>query len=121
MNLDSHLDFQLFFNSLPGAFLVLTPELILVAISDELLTATMIKREHILGRYVFDVLPDDPQNPSGFQIWKASLEKVLKTRKPDTMPLVKYSIKRPDNEGGEFAENFGTPAIFLCSERLTAP
>ena len=105
-------DFEGFFNALPGAFLVLTPELRLVAISDALLRATFTKRADLLGRYVFDVLPDDPDNPSGFESWRASLEKVIRTRTADTMPVVKYSIRLPDSEGGVFTDKYWRPANY---------
>jgi len=104
------INFESIFNSLPGSFLVLSAELKLVAISDELEVATNTRREEIIGRYVFDVLPDDPRNPSGFQVWKASLEKVLQTGKADEMPVVKYSVQKADSSRGEFTEKFWKPA-----------
>jgi PAS domain S-box-containing protein len=104
-------DFGSIFNGLPGAFLVLSPELNLVAISDELQKSTSTHRDEIIGRYVFDVLPDDPNNPSGFKIWKASLEKVLSTRKADIMPIVKYRV-RASTEESSFIEKFWRPGNF---------
>jgi PAS domain S-box-containing protein len=104
------LDFELLFNSLPGAYLVLDAKLGVIAVSDELLRATMTKREEILGHYVFDVLPDDPSNPTGFQIWQASLETVLSTRATDVMPVVKYSVKRSEAEGSGFVEKYWRPS-----------
>lgn len=53
-------DFQALFESAPGLYLVLTPALTIVAVSDAYLKATMTKREEILGRRLFEVFPDNP-------------------------------------------------------------
>ena len=42
-------DFRALFESAPGSYLVLTPDLTIVAVSDAYLNATMTKREEILG------------------------------------------------------------------------
>lgn len=43
-------DFRALFKSAPGSYLVLTPALIIVAVSEAYLRATMTKRKEILGR-----------------------------------------------------------------------
>lgn len=102
------LDYRAFFESLPGLFLILRPDLTLVAANDAYLEATMTKRDEILGRNVFDVFPDNPDDPAakGSQSVRASYARVLAQRTPDTMPLLKYDIARPDAEGGAFEERY---------------
>jgi PAS domain-containing protein len=56
-------DFQVLFESAPNLYLVLTPDLNIVAVSDSYLRATMTKREEILGRGIFEVFPDNPDDP----------------------------------------------------------
>jgi signal transduction histidine kinase len=99
------------FESAPGLHLVLTPELRIIAASDEYLKATMTRREEILGRDLFDVFPDNPEDTeaSGARNLRASLERVLATRKPDVMAVQKYDIRRPEEEGGEFEERHWSP------------
>ncbi|HEY6261853.1 MAG TPA: hypothetical protein VIW47_09675, partial [Nitrospiraceae bacterium] len=53
-------DFRALFDSAPGSYLVLTPSLVMVAVSDAYLRATMTRRKEILGRQLFDVFPDNP-------------------------------------------------------------
>jgi len=53
-------DFQALFESAPGPYLVLTPALTIVAVSETYLKATMTKREEILGRNLFDLFPENP-------------------------------------------------------------
>ena len=62
----------------PGNSLVLTPQLIIVAVSDGYLRATMTRREAIVGRSIFEVLPDNPDEPAatGAANLRRSLERV---------------------------------------------
>jgi hypothetical protein len=57
-------DFRLLFNSVPGLYLVLTPTFVIVAASDTYLRAKMTKREDVLGRGIFEVFPDNPDDPT---------------------------------------------------------
>ncbi len=104
-------DFRALFESAPGLYLVLTPTLTIVAASDAYLQATMTRREEILGRYLFDVFPDNPDDPTatGVSNLRASLARVLQNRAPDAMAVQKYDIRRPDSEGGGFEERYWSP------------
>src|SRR5881628_2252482 len=48
-------DFRALFEAVPNLYLVLTPELTIVAVSDAYCRATMTERAKILGRGLFDV------------------------------------------------------------------
>jgi PAS domain S-box-containing protein len=104
-------DFQVLFESAPGLYLVLTPALTIVAVSDAYLKATMTKREEILGRGLFEVFPDNPDDPAATRVrnLRASLDMVLTHRVPDTMAVQKYDIRRPESEGGGFEERYWSP------------
>ena len=101
-------DFQILFQSVPGLYAVLTPDLKFVDASDAYLHGTMTKREEILGRGIFDVFPDNPEDPSTESVSKlrASLQRVLKWKVADTMRVQKYDIRKPDAEGGGFEERY---------------
>jgi PAS domain S-box-containing protein len=101
-------DFRALFESAPGSYLVLTPDLTIVAVSDAYLRATMTDRDEIVGRGLFDVFPDNPDDPaaSGERNLRASLERVLAEREPDTMAVQKYDIRKPD---GGFEERYWSP------------
>ncbi|MBI2922667.1 MAG: PAS domain-containing protein [Planctomycetes bacterium] len=104
-------DFRALFESAPGLYLVLTPDLRIAAVSDAYLRATMTRRETILGRGIFDVFPDNPDDPAatGVSNLRASLERVHRFRKPDAMAVQKYDIRRPEAEGGVFEERYWSP------------
>jgi light-regulated signal transduction histidine kinase (bacteriophytochrome) len=68
----------------------------------------MTRRDDILGRQLFDVFPDDPA-ADGTRNLRASLQRVLKTGRPDTMPIQKYDIRKPASEGGGFEVRYWSP------------
>jgi len=104
-------DFRLLFEGAPGLYLVLTPDLKIVAVSEAYLRATMTQRDAILGRGLFDVFPDNPADPvaTGVANLRASLDRVRAQRVADTMAVQKYDIRRPESEGGGFEERFWSP------------
>jgi signal transduction histidine kinase len=103
------IDFRSLFEAAPGLYLVLTPELRIVAASDAYLRATQTRREEIVGRDVFEVFPDNPDDPAatGVRNMRASLDRVLRSGAPDAMAVQKYDIRRA--EGGGFEEHYWSP------------
>jgi signal transduction histidine kinase len=104
-------DFRLLFESTPDIYLVLSPDLRIVAANDARLRATNTTREEIVGRPLFEVFPDNPDDPaaSGVSNLRASLHRVLQTRAPDAMAVQKYDIPRPASQGGGFEERYWSP------------
>lgn len=107
-SLEEIADFKTLFESAPGLYLILLPDLVIEAVSDEYLSATMTKREEIKGRYLFEVFPDNPDDAKadGVSKLRASLNTVLKTKAAHAMDIQKYDIRRPD---GTFEERFWSP------------
>jgi len=104
-------DFRTLFESAPGLYLVLKPDFTIVAVSDAYLHATMTRRADILGRGIFDVFPDNPEDTqaSGVRNLRASLLRVRDGGRADTMAVQKYDIRRPEAEGGGFEERYWSP------------
>jgi CheY-like chemotaxis protein len=109
------IDFRAFFEAAPGLFLVLRPDLIIAAVSDAYLHATMTDRATIVGRDIFAVFPDNPEEleATGTRNLRASLERVLKTGAADTMPFQKYDIRRPESEGGGFENGASHTVLYI--------
>lgn len=103
-----HLQFRALFESLPGLYLVLLPDFTIVGASDAYLKATMTRREEIVGRGLFEVFPDNPDDAAatGTANLRASLNRVLQNAAPDTMAIQKYDVRGPD---GVFEERFWSP------------
>jgi len=104
-------DFRALFKDAPGLYLVLRPDLTIAAVSNAYARATKTVRDEIIGRGIFDVFPDNPNDPNadGVRNLRASLNRVLDKRVPDAMAVQKYDIRRPESEGGGFEERFWSP------------
>ena len=104
-------DFRALFENTPNLYLVLDPLLTIVAVNDAYCRATMTRREQIVFRNLFEVFPDNPDDAgaTGVGNLRASLQRVLRTAKPDVMPMQKYDIPRPPEEGGGFEERYWSP------------
>lgn len=104
-------DFRVLFERAPAACLVLDPELRIVAVSDAYLAATMTTREGIVGRGMFEVFPDSPNEPwaDGVRNLRASFEWVKTTQQIDVMSVQRYPIRRPESHGGGYEERWWSP------------
>jgi signal transduction histidine kinase len=108
------------FESLPGLYLVLTPEFKIVSASDAYLKATMTTREGILGRGIFEVFPENPEETgaTGESNLRASLERVLRNGAADTMAIQKYDVR---GAGGAYEEHYWSPInspVFGADRRI---
>jgi len=94
----SRAELSVLFESLPGLYLVLTPNLKIVSASDAYLKATMTTREGIVGRDIFEVFPDNPNDPgtSAVSYMRASIGRVLQNATSDIMAITRHDIRRPD-------------------------
>lgn len=107
----TNLEYRRLFESAPGLLLVLDPRLNIVAVTESYLRATMTRRDEILGRNVFEVFPDNPNDPSadGVKNLTASLHRVLFHKRADAMAVQKYDIACLPEQGGGFEERYWSP------------
>jgi PAS domain-containing protein len=106
------LSYRRLFEASPGLYLILSPQLEILAASDAYLRATMSRRQDIVGRAVFDVFPDDPgdQRSTGERNLRESLDRVRQDLVADVMAIQRYPIPKPDSD--EFEERFWSPANY---------
>src|SRR5579863_5988305 len=104
-------DFRVLFEAAPGSYLVLDPDLVIVAVSDAYLRDTRTSRTALVGTGIFEAFPDNPDDPeaTGVANLRASLDRVRRNRAPDTMAVQKYDIRRPESEGGGFEPRYWSP------------
>lgn len=103
-------DYRALFAATPSPYLVLTPELVIVGVNEAYCRATLRTRDDLIGRYLFDAFPDNPDDPEadGVRNLSVSLERVLATKQPDAMAAQRYDIPlvaRP----GQFEERWWSP------------
>jgi PAS domain-containing protein len=88
-------DFALVFDKMPGLCLILDPSFTIIAQNQEHARATQTEGGKIIGQHVFAAFPDNPDHSgaTGVARIRQSLLKVLKTRQPDQLPMLRYDVK----------------------------
>jgi PAS domain S-box-containing protein len=102
------LDYQALFNLSPNPYMVVDRELRYVAFNEAYLSVTASRPEDLLGRYIFDVFPNDPNdaaNPSARQL-RESFHRVLAGRVPDTLAVIRYRVPRQTAEGVRIEDRY---------------
>jgi len=88
------LDLGVVFELSPNPYMILDRELRFVAANPAYERETGVPREQLLGRYVFDAFPsdpDDPENESARQV-RESIERAIERRQPDALSLIRYRV-----------------------------
>jgi PAS domain-containing protein len=93
-------DYELVFKLMPGMCLVLDADFTIIAQNQEHAAATLSFAKAVVGQNLFAAFPDNPNHSAadGVALVRASLVKVLKTRAPDIMPVLRYDVK-PERGG----------------------
>ncbi|WP_328377527.1 SpoIIE family protein phosphatase [Streptomyces sp. NBC_00440] len=107
---DAAIDYAAVLQALPSMVALLTPELVYVDANEEYLRGSGRSREQLIGRYLFDVFPDNPHDPgaSGARNLYASLQRVLSTGERDTMALQRYDVQSTERPS-EWEERYWSP------------
>ncbi|WP_234022120.1 PP2C family protein-serine/threonine phosphatase [Streptomyces ipomoeae] len=107
---EAPIDYAAVFRALPGMVALLTPDLVYVDANDDFLRLAGRTREQLLGRYIFDVFPENPNDPAaaGMRETEASMLRVVATGERDTMALLRYDIEDPQRPG-HWEEHYWSP------------
>lgn len=94
------INFSAIFQALPGNYIILLPDaplFTIVAFNDTRAEQTFTHKEH-LGKGIFEAFPDNPDDPqaNGVSMLTASLQIVLREKKPHQMAVQKYDIPAAD-------------------------
>jgi len=96
------------FDASPGPMLLLAadaPRFTIVAVNKAHASAFRSTPDVLRGRGLFEVFPEQPDTRTQLfaETVRASIERVLKTRRPDEMPIQPYAV---EGHGGELEERF---------------
>ncbi|MFE0642565.1 PP2C family protein-serine/threonine phosphatase [Streptomyces sp. NPDC058877] len=107
---EPQIDYAAVFHALPGMVALLTPDLVYVDANEDFLRLAGRTREQLLGRYIFDVFPENPNDPAaaGMRETQASMLRVVATGERDTMALLRYDIEDSERPG-RWVEHFWSP------------
>lgn len=103
-------DYSAVFRALPGMVALLTPDLVYVDANDDFVRLSGRTREQLVGRYIFDVFPENPHDPAaaGMRETEASMLRTVTTGERDTMALLRYDIEDPA-QPGHWQEHYWSP------------
>ena len=98
---EPRIDYAAVFRALPGMVALLTPDLVYADANEDFLRLAGRTREQLLGRYIFDVFPENPNEPAaaGMRETEASMRRALTTGERDTMALLRYDIEDAQRPG----------------------
>ncbi|WP_210517470.1 PAS domain-containing protein [Hymenobacter terricola] len=97
------IDYHALFQALPGSYLLLAPDGTVLDNSDQHVAVSLLPRAQAVGRDIFAAYPSAPESQ---QELAASHEQVRRTLRPDTMPLLRYDLERPAEQGGGTEERY---------------
>ena len=103
-------DLQRLLRAIPGMFVLLRPDanFTIAGASDDYFRNSHTD-ESIVGRALLEVFPDHPDldgGGPGSRTLRTSLERVISTRQPQRTGVVRYDVKRPESDGGDFEERY---------------
>ncbi|MGM0584216.1 MAG: PAS domain S-box protein [Pseudomonadota bacterium] len=101
--------FRSLFEAVPGKLVVLSPaDFEVLAVNDAYLAATGTRRDEVLGRRLFEVLPfgDRAGRDEAAEGLRASLERVATNRAPDVMPVQRYPLWKDGTADGAVEERW---------------
>jgi len=113
---DFSLDLPQVFEALPDCYLVLSPDFVILAVTDAYLTSTLTSRERLVGNSLFEVFTgqEGQQETAILRHLKQSLDRVLNTKKPDSMPVQHFNLKdpeRPNLKLEHYWKSLNTPVL----------
>ena len=94
-------------------YLLLDPDLRILKASDEYLRATLLWNEAIQGCGMFEVFPDNPNDPGdGVSNLRDSFDEVLRTGTEHKMPLQRYDVRDHVCGPGSWVQKFWLPVNY---------
>nr|WP_315183580.1 ATP-binding protein [uncultured Flavobacterium sp.] len=96
------------FELVTDLYIILSTDLIILDVNRALEKASMKTKKELIGHYLFEVFPDNPNDKTanGVSNLSKSLQSVLTQKKSHTMAVQKYDIQRPD---GIFEVRYWSP------------
>ena len=105
--------YQQLFEVSPHPYLILRADsgFTIVAVNDKYLEVTRTERDAIVGRSIFDVFPDNPEDQASTSVrdLRASLNHVVSKKQADVMNVQRYDIPLHDGSGA-FELKYWSPA-----------
>lgn len=95
LNSNVSLDFSCLFDVLPGLYIILSPGLRVIEVNEAYCAATFKSRNQLLGKYLFDVFPEKPDDKSTEAVSRVrkTLLLALNNKRPYSVGVVRYDLQ----------------------------
>lgn len=100
--------YKALFRTSPYPYLVFDTDLVIMGASGSYLRSVKRTEEEIVGRYLFDAFPpnpDDPDSTNDSEV-KASIARALAKGEPDTTPFLRYAVPVETEAGVVFEHRY---------------
>ncbi len=114
---DPEIDHAAVFRALPGMVALLTPELVYIDANEDFERLSGRTREELIGRYIFDVFPENPGDPAaaGMRETRESMLRAATTGERDTMALRSATTSRTPCVPADGWSTTGARSTHPCS------
>jgi PAS domain S-box-containing protein len=101
-------DFEALFRVSPYPYLLMDRQLNIIGANQAYLKSTGRLEADLLGRYLFDAFPENPDDPGSTNVAevRASLLRAIASGEPDTTAFLRYSVPHQTAGGTVFDERF---------------
>ena len=101
MTAATRVNFEKLFGTLPDQYVIIganAPDFTVLGASDRYYKVAQTTPKKIIGKDLFDIFPDTSELAikTGKGALQRSIEKCIKTKKPDSMGIIRYDIPRSD-------------------------
>ncbi|MFF5262292.1 PP2C family protein-serine/threonine phosphatase [Actinomadura viridis] len=103
-------DHAALFAAIPDPHVVLDRDLVIVEVNDAVLKVTGLSRDDVIGRRLFDVLPDGSEHADNRRSLCSCLRRVLASGKAETLAIRRYDV-RPSFPPGDPGEQWWAPVV----------
>jgi diguanylate cyclase (GGDEF)-like protein/PAS domain S-box-containing protein len=90
----------------PYPFLLLATDLTVVGVNTAYLAPLGRTREEVVGRDIFSVFPASAEDTDNERAFRASVERAIRTGKPDNIMALRYCVSRQTPDGPVFDERY---------------
>jgi PAS domain-containing protein len=100
-------DYEAAFRHMPGAVALLSPELVILDVSNGYLDAAGREADKMIGRNILEAFPENPDDPdaTGPRDLRVSLETVLASGEPHFVNPTRYDVEDSAHPG-EFEQRY---------------
>lgn len=105
---DLALNYKTIFEASLELYIILAPDGTILSVNPAYAEATLTKAEEIIGKNMFEVFPDNPDDPlaDGTANLRHSLNTVVRTGQTNTMAVQRYDVRKAD---GTFEVRYWSP------------